>query len=285
MEITDQSVKRIRAIMQQDKLTRAHVDELIRLGRLAGELPTADGTDSNGAYWTRQTFQDWAAHKALHIRADVAGGTVASGGSLHYRVSYFAPGSARLPKTRQATVESEIVDGIQPRTFCALIASETVTAILDWDSLTIIDEILVGSGGSFAEQVRLLLDHSRCMSDLIGTCRNPQLVGTDWYAQLCTGRTHRAAEVAQQIDDGDATDVSIGYTILERQMAAARSQIKYGGRVFTAGDRSLRLATKWKIFETSIVVFGADDTAKIVRSYPGRKIYRNSAQPARSFFR
>lgn len=85
MAVNESNLRKIRAILQQDQLSRSDVDQLVRLGGLGGTLPDEDGKTAAGEpFWNRASFQAWATKDALHYRDTVRPAHSTESG-LHHR--------------------------------------------------------------------------------------------------------------------------------------------------------------------------------------------------------
>lgn len=185
--------------------------------------------------------------------------------------------------TRELSVRANSYNA-ETRSFEAVVATETPAEVMDWRTWETVDEILVAEGGEFPERCPLLDSHNRWTSrDVIGSARNFRREGREWV-----GRGYFAADdpdverIASRVRDGHITDVSIGYEVLASVDIPARTTQEINGRPFTAGERTLRITTRWRVRELSTTPIGADAQAKI-RDHSRRVApnYRSSAMNPR----
>lgn len=159
------------------------------------------------------------------------------------------------------------------RTIVATLTTEQPVAMFDRVNYRgMVDEVLVARGGTFPDQLVMLDDHNRWggSRSVIGSARGIELNGDRWRGTL-----HFAREAGEHVDNvwqlvkqRHLTDVSIGYRYGEGDyvdIPASRSQV-IDGKTYTAGQRTLRVVTKWTAREVSTTPIGADDQAKIGRN-------------------
>lgn len=160
----------------------------------------------------------------------------------------------------------------EERTVIATLSTEQPVPMFDYRTRSVIDEVLLASGGNFPERMPMLDDHSRWGANSVrGSIRNPINSGDRWRGTL-----HFARNAGQEVDNswelvrqGHLTDVSVGYRYADGDyvdIQPGQSQ-RVQGREFTANrNRILRVVTSWAAREASITPIGADDQAKIGRS-------------------
>jgi len=164
--------------------------------------------------------------------------------------------------TRTFHVRADTIDE-SSRSVEAVIATERVAQVFDWESFRVIDEVLrmdgvqIPAGG----QVPLLDSHSSYRtSSVIGSTRNlaiegDKLVGRNVFSSLAEDQWVKTRE-------GHLTDNSVGYRVSAFETVPAGKKKKVGDRFYTAGERALRVSTEWALHENSIVPIGADPDAK-----------------------
>lgn len=183
--------------------------------------------------------------------------------------------------SRRATFRSESINEAN-RSFEAVVATEAPAVVRDYETWRLIDEVLVASGGEFPQQMPLLDDHNRYGSlAVIGSAREFRQsesgwIGRGYFAEPSDGGDERLAAIWGRVRDGHIRDVSIGYVPIEWVDIPPGQTQEVNGRRYTAGERALRITTKWRAHELSITPIGADSNAKI-RSHQG--------QPARTHVR
>lgn len=151
------------------------------------------------------------------------------------------------------------------RSFTAVCATEQPVQVFDWRTFEVIDEILVADGGEFPERCPLLDSHQRYQSkDVIGSALDFRRVGREWEGRGVFAKDDPEVDkIASRVRDGHITDVSIGYEVLNYVDIPARATQNVNGRPYTAGERTLRVSTRWRVRELSTTPIGADVKAKI----------------------
>lgn len=145
-------------------------------------------------------------------------------------------------------------------------STETPSLVYDWDR-GVIEEVLLADGVVLPQngQVPMLEAHSRfSLDDVLGAGRDLQVQGGKVTGRLVFAKGDERAERAwNKVKQGVVTDVSVGYRAAEfKDIKAGRTEV-INGRSFTAGDKGLRVTTKWHLREISLVPIGADSSAKI----------------------
>lgn len=160
---------------------------------------------------------------------------------------------------RAATVDEKA------RTVEAVLATESPVPVYDYSSYKVIDEILVAEGGEVPRSMPMLESHFRWGLDaVLGSLRSPRREDGKWIVTLHFAEGDDKAERAwNKVRQGHLTDISVGYRALEYTDIPAGESKKIGSRLYEAKDRTLRVTTKWRAFEGSLVVIGADQLAKI----------------------
>lgn len=187
--------------------------------------------------------------------------------------------SARELAMRESSVNEEA------RSFEAVVSNETMAQVIDWHRYEIIDEILLARGGEFPERVPLLPNHQRYdVTDVIGSADSFRLEGNQWIGRGIVAKSENAADERVDVIWGRVRDrhiraVSIGYQVFDSVDIAPGKRAVVNGKQYQAGERLLRISTKWRTHELSLTPIGADSMA-LIRS-------RLGAPPAkkRSMFR
>ncbi len=169
--------------------------------------------------------------------------------------------------TRPFQIRAEAADG-QQRAITATIATEAPAEVYDWGSGRIIREVLLMSGHEIAPHIPLLCDHTREIGSMVGDVESVRVEGDSLVALL------RFASGAPQADSAWALysqrhgrQVSVGYRVLASEEIPAGQSRVVGGRTFTAtGNMPLRVTTRWRLIELSLVPIGADAGA-MTRSF------------------
>ena len=173
-------------------------------------------------------------------------------------------GVRELPVTPASVREAD-------RSFGCVASTETPAEMIDWETYSVIDEILLARGGEFPEQVPLLRNHQRFdpADDVYGSAREwaLELEATQW---ACRGYMSEPSDPADpvvrawtRVKGGHLRAVSIGYRVYEFEDIEPGQRKKVAGRFFTAGARRLRVATRWRGHELSLTPIGADPKALI----------------------
>lgn len=175
----------------------------------------------------------------------------------------------------------------EERSFEAVVSTETPAMIFDRRSWDVIDEILIAKGGIFPERIPLLPNHRRYdVLDVIGSATGFRMQDNQW-----TGRGFIAQpandddevnKIWRRVADGHIRAVSIGYQVADGGFVdiPAGGKLKVNGRLFEAGNRTLRITTQWRVHELSLTPIGADEMA-LIRSKHGAE----APKPRRSYFR
>lgn len=182
--------------------------------------------------------------------------------------------TCRALALRAATVNEE------HRSVEATISTERAVEVMDWREWEPIDEVLMVDGVELPRQIPLLSNHSRwSLSDVLGSAREIRVErgedGSSIVARLSFARDDEDAERAwNKVRQGHITDVSVGYRVLESVEIQPKQSAVVSGRTFTAGQRRLRVATRWALREVSVVPIGADTAAKMRGELDMRKELR-----------
>jgi hypothetical protein len=181
---------------------------------------------------------------------------------------------------RNFQIRAEAFDAEQ-RILSAVIATETPVEIYNCPSRSIILESIIVSNVEVEDHIPLLLDHSRSIADMVGIVEAVRPEGDNLTAVLRFASGTPASDAAWRIYGGRfGRQVSVGYRILEaEEVPAGRSKI-IKGRTFTApANMPLRVVTRWRLLEISLVVIAADPGAK-TRSQPNFS-ERNLSMPCK----
>lgn len=184
---------------------------------------------------------------------------------------------------RELTMRADSIN-VEQRTFEAVVATETVAQVIDWQRYEIIDEILLARGGQFPDHAPLLPNHRRHdVLDVIGSATNFRREGSQWLGR---GQLAEAANENDEVEviwrrvaDRHIRAVSIGYRVMEAVDIPAGKRANVNGVNYQAKERTLRISTAWRVHELSLTPIGADSMALI------RTIQGNPAPKRRSFFR
>ena len=171
-------------------------------------------------------------------------------------------------QTRAGPVRADTADD-KAMTVEACIATERAVEVMDYDRWEPIDETLVSRGCEHPERVPLLNAHQRYDFEcVLGSGRDIR-IGADVTARLhFDGGDEKGRDAYRKAKDGHLTDVSVGYRVLESTTIERGQSGLVAGRTYTAAkDKRLRVVTRWKLREVSLVPIGADEMAKIRAAY------------------
>lgn len=167
---------------------------------------------------------------------------------------------------RALQLRAETVDE-KNRSVSATVATENPVLVRDNASWELIDEVLRMDGAVIPDRVSLLNNHYRySLDDVLGSVRDLKvesgvLVGRLYFATGADDSQEQRAWLKAR--EGHLTDVSVGYRTVASVDIPAGQSAEVGGRRYTAGQRRLRVTTRWEVSEVSLVPVGADIAAKI----------------------
>lgn len=175
-----------------------------------------------------------------------------------------APDHVRDLTCRSLQLRADTIDEVN-RSVEAVLATEGRVKVLDWQNWRIIDEILIARGAEFADQVVLLETHQRwSLDNVLGSVRDLRLEGSEVIGRPQFAEGDAVADRAwNKVRQRHLRDVSVGYAAREFVDIKPNTTERVNGKAYTAGERTLRITTSWKIREVSLVPIGADEAAKI----------------------
>ena len=173
---------------------------------------------------------------------------------------------------RTLTLRADTINE-ETRSVEAVLATERITTVFDWQRLEMIDESLRMSGAHFANQVVLLETHSRySLETVLGSVRELRVEGDKLIGRLVFAEGDARSDAAWlKVRQGHITDVSIGYRVDRggfRDVLPGQT-ITIDGKDIKAGARRLRITTSWTVREGSLVPIGADENAKLRQAEGG----------------
>ena len=187
--------------------------------------------------------------------------------------------------SRAAKYEMEGIND-EERSVDNIVATEQAVLVFDWFKFEPIWEIILVKGIEIpqSKQVPTVDQHSRfTIWNLVGSTRNlTVLPNYKNYGDVMMGRLRINSEYGrpertwadpwQFIKEGDLTDTSIGYKIYDDATRILKKGEKTTIRGVPykhsyEGDYLLAIRERTQIKENSLVVIGADDRAKLQRSY------------------
>jgi phage head maturation protease len=147
------------------------------------------------------------------------------------------------------------------RTRRATITTGDLVEVYDRSQRAIVREALLPSGAILPTSVPLLTDHDRSVTTLAGSASGFRVDGNAIEADLSFASGVPAADQAfALVEQRHLTAVSIGYRVMEAHELRAGESESVNGRTYVG---PCRLATRWKLFEVSLVPIGADPAATI----------------------
>lgn len=165
--------------------------------------------------------------------------------------------------TRSIQVRSETIDD-KSRSVEAVLSTENPVRVFDWETGEVIEEVLRVDGAELPQQMPLLNSHQRNgIENVIGSIRQIRKAAPEIIGRLFFAEDEQSEKAWQKVRGRHVTDVSIGYRVDEAAMIQPGMSGMVVGRSHTAGKLRLRVATKWKAREGSLVPIGADEAAKI----------------------
>lgn len=172
---------------------------------------------------------------------------------------------------RSIVVRADTVD-IEGRSVEAVMSTEDVVTVFDWERYSVIDEILLARGAELPDQVVVLENHWRTtIDDVFGSARNLRVEGSQTVGRVFfAAGDERVDRAWTKYRDGHARDVSVGYKPLEFTDIKPGERKTIAGTEYRARDRVLRVTTHWKLRELSLTPIGADERAK-TRNEPGQR--------------
>ncbi len=153
------------------------------------------------------------------------------------------------------------------RTVEAVLATETVVRVFDWNNWEVLDEVLLMSGVRIPENGQVPLQDTHDCSTILktlGSTRNIRVEGNQLVGTRHIDTTEEGEKAAIKIREKHITDGSIGYRVNESVIIEAGETAEVGGRMYTAHARyRLRIASVWTLKEDSLCPIGADGLAKM----------------------
>lgn len=162
---------------------------------------------------------------------------------------------------RVGSVEACRADGADgPRRFRLSFSSES--PVERWFGVEVlghgpgeVDLEWIGSG-----RAPLLVDHYARLDDQIGVVESVEIVDGKGFAVVRLGKSDKAKQIGERIEDGEISAVSVGYRIGELTLVGNED-----------GVRTYR-ATRWSPLEISVVSLPADSSVGIGRAADGDAI-------------
>ncbi len=166
---------------------------------------------------------------------------------------------------RLETLDSET------RSVGVIVSTSDPVPMFDFERMDVVDEVLTIEGFRSTDQVPLLNSHQRFDLDdvlgsirqLQGNSRTQQVLGTAIFARLSTDddEAQRIERIWQKVQQGHQRAISAGYRVDEAVYIEPGQTMEVAGRTYTAGERVMKIATRWFLREGSLVPIGADPRA------------------------
>lgn len=165
---------------------------------------------------------------------------------------------------RTFAVRADSVDEAT-RSVEAIVATEDPVLVFDMRSWDVIEEVLRMDGAVVPDQVPMLANHDRYSLDSVyGSTRQLRTSGSEMLGRLYFAEGDPESERAwQKVKQKHINAVSAGYRSTEYTDIDPGQSAVVGGKTYTAGQRRLRVTTRWELREVSLVPIGADKRSKI----------------------
>jgi hypothetical protein len=174
-----------------------------------------------------------------------------------------APTAATDTPRRSITIRAGTADD-QHRVIEAVLATPDRVAVLDSFGGGIIEEVLLPDGMSSADRVPMLDGHRAQGTDhLRGSVTGIRADRGRVSGTLEFGSDDESKRAFQLAADGHLSHTSVGYSVIEATDIAPGDTKTVQGQRYTAGERTLRISTRWQLREVSLVAIPADQNAKI----------------------
>lgn len=182
---------------------------------------------------------------------------------VSFRKEHVADGAIPELSIRNASVRAAESGG----DFCidAVLSTESPVAMFDRVEWEYMDEVLLASGRTQLDHVVLLNSHMRwTVDDVIGHIEDIRTDGNGNTVVKCCfdSEDENALRIFRKYKNKHARAFSVGYTVLKfTDIAAGQSGIVDGKEYKAGPSRKLRIVTKWRVDEGSVVAIGADKKA------------------------
>lgn len=148
----------------------------------------------------------------------------------------------------------------------AIMITESVVQVIDWDRWEIIDEIILMEGVTFPanNQIPLLDSHDRyTVEAVLGSAREFQDVVVNGVrgkkCRLYFSSTEEGVSAETKVKEGHLTDLSIGYHPDERVWIPEGTKATVNGKEYQG---PVQICTATSVSEVSLCPIGADEMAK-----------------------
>jgi hypothetical protein len=168
--------------------------------------------------------------------------------------------------SREANLVANTLDADKRRIQWTL-TTEDPAMVYDWNSGRVVLEVLLMSGAEYESQTPLLRDHSQySVTSILGSVTEHSVVKDELLGWLNFGTDldDTAESIWRRVAQGHLRRGSVGYDYSRNDYVTipAGETRAVAGRNFTAPkDRDLRVVTRWRLREFSMVVIPADARA------------------------
>lgn len=163
--------------------------------------------------------------------------------------------------TRSMPVQPASFDP-KARSVRAIVATEGFVQVYDWEQGDVVTEVLLASGMELPEgrtQVPLLNCHMRySVEDQFGSVRDFSVENGTIVGSIFFDSTEAGQNSATKVSEGHLTDLSAGYSVLERYYVPSGQKAFVGDREF---EGPVKVCTRWQLREVSLTPIGADSQA------------------------
>ncbi len=145
------------------------------------------------------------------------------------------------------------------RTIEATIATQNPVMVYDWGEGRIIQEVLIVTGAKMPKWTPMLDQHTRYSLMTPGSVIGYRVEGETIRATLRFASGEDVDPIWERYRSDHLRGVSVGGTRIDYTDIAPGQSAQIAGRRWVAGSKhTLRITTRWRINETSLVIFGAD---------------------------
>ena len=148
----------------------------------------------------------------------------------------------------------------------AVIATEAMVQVFDWNQLRVVNEILLMSGCRIPANAQVPMQDTHDISTVqkqLGSTRELHIEGNKLIGRNYFSNSKDAEHAWTLTREGHLKDNSIGYRVINPVIIEAGQTAEVEGQSFTApANQDLRIVTEWELKGNSICQIGADVTAK-----------------------
>jgi hypothetical protein len=149
-------------------------------------------------------------------------------------------------------------------TIDAILSTEAPARMMDWYNWEEMDEILLADGRSKLPHIVMLDTHDRSsINKILGHMANLRTEGTDTIVTCTFDRDDpEAVKAFNKYKNGHARALSVGYSVMKFvDIPPGQSEMVNGREYKAQKNRKMRIVTKWRVDEGSLVPIGADKNA------------------------